>query len=168
MDKQLTIIRHAKSDWPAGCRDFDRALNERGVTNARLVGEYLHANEQQLDKVYCSTANRAQLTLKELNSYLKLTEDTLHFEQSLYLASLATLLPFIEQVSNNDNHIVLIAHNPGLTELCNYLTGDQLTNLPTCAVYTIQFGVDDWRAIGLESGIKKSLITPKMLKTNKL
>ena len=168
MDKQLTIIRHAKSDWSTGCRDFDRALNKRGISDARLVGEYLHANEQQLDKVYCSTANRAQLTLKELNSYLKLTEDTLHFEQSLYLASLATLLPFIEQVSNNDNHIVLIAHNPGLTELCNYLTGDQLTNLPTCAVYTIQFCVDEWRAIGLESGIKKSLITPKMLKTNNL
>lgn len=164
MDKRLSIIRHAKSDWPAGRRDFDRAINKRGISDARLIGNYLHANGQQFDKVYCSKANRAKLTLEQLNAVMKFTESNIRYEQSLYLASLTYLLSFIEQVSNDYNNIALIAHNPGLTNLCNYLTGDQLNNLPTCGVYTIQFCVDDWKAIGLESGVKKSLVTPKMIK----
>ena len=166
MNKQLSIIRHAKSDWSAGCRDFDRALNDRGYHDATLIGEYLQANKYQFDRVYCSTANRAKLTLEKLNVFLNLPNESVQFEQSLYLASLHHLLSFIEQVSNEYHHIALIAHNPGLTNLCNFLTGDQLENLPTCAVYTIECCVDDWRAVGLESGFKKMLITPRMLKDN--
>ncbi len=164
MDKRLSIIRHAKSDWSTGCRDFERTLNERGVKDSQLIGEYLHAKEQKFDQVYCSTANRAQLTLQKLNLFIKLTENNIHYEQSLYLASLSHLLSFIEQITDDYNHVALIAHNPGLTDLCNYFTGDNLTNLPTCAVYTIDFCVDEWRAVGLENGVKKSLITAKMLK----
>ena len=164
MNKQLSIIRHAKSDWFAGCKDFDRGLNARGYHDASLIGKYLHANKQQFDRVYCSTANRAKLTLEQLNVSLKLPKASIQFEQSLYLASLTHLVSFIEQVSNEYRHIALIAHNPGLTNLCNFIAGDQLANLPTCGVYTIQCCVDDWRAVGLESGTKKMLITPRMLK----
>ncbi|MDW3096113.1 MAG: histidine phosphatase family protein [Gammaproteobacteria bacterium] len=164
MDKRLSIIRHAKSDWSAGCRDFDRALNKRGINDAQLIGKYLSTNKQRFDKIYCSTANRAQLTLQQLNLFMKLTDNSIRYEESLYLASLTHLLAFIGNVSNDYNHIALIAHNPGLTDLCNYLTGDQLINLPTCAVYTIHFWADEWNAIGFESGTKKSLVTPKMIK----
>jgi phosphohistidine phosphatase len=166
MNKQITIIRHAKSDWSAGCRDFNRALNARGNNDAILIGKYLHANEQHFDRLYCSTANRARLTLEQLNTSLKLPKASIQFEESLYLASLTHLIAFIEQISNQYNHIALLAHNPGLTNLCVYLTGQQLANLPTCAVYSIQCCVDDWRAVGLECGTKKMLITPRMLKDN--
>ncbi len=166
MNKQLSIIRHAKSDWSGGCRDFDRALNDRGHSDAQLIGKYLFANNQQFDRVYCSTANRARLTMQQLNNFLKLPEDSVRYEQSLYLASVAHLVSFIEQFSNQDQHIALIAHNPGLTELCNYLTGDQLANLPTCAVYNIQLHADEWKAVGIECGTKKSLMTPRTLRDN--
>jgi phosphohistidine phosphatase len=166
MNKELSIIRHAKSDWSADCRDFDRGLNKRGYNDAKLIGKYLHANKQQFDRVYCSTANRAKSTLEQLNASLKLPNASIQFEESLYLASLTHLVSFIEHVSNDLRHIALIAHNPGLTDLCNFLTDDRLDNLPTCAVYTIDFHVDDWRAVGFCSGIKKMLITPRMLKDN--
>ncbi len=166
MNKQLSIIRHAKSDWSAGCRDFDRTLNNRGYNDAKLIGNYLHTSHQQFDRVFCSTANRAKLTLQQLNASLNLPTKHFQFEQSLYLASLTHLVSFIEKISDQYHHAALIAHNPGLTDLCNFLTGDQLANLPTCGVYTIQCCIDDWKAIGFESGIMKSLITPRILKGN--
>ncbi|MFK7794032.1 MAG: histidine phosphatase family protein [Gammaproteobacteria bacterium] len=166
MSKQLSVIRHAKSDWSAGCRDFDRALNDRGCSDAQLIGDYLIANNQPFDRLYCSKANRARLTLQELNHFLTLPEDSICYEQSLYLAPVAHLVSFIEQLSDQDQHVALIAHNPGLTELCNYLTGDRLSNLPTCAVYSIQLLVDEWKSIGPDCGTKKSLMTPRTLKDN--
>ena len=166
MNKQLSIIRHAKSDWSAGCRDFDRSLNDRGYSDAQLIGKYLVTNKQRFDRVYCSKANRARLTLQQLNHYLKLSEDSICYEQSLYLASVIHLVSFIEQFNDQDQHIALIAHNPGLTELCNFLTGDRLSNLPTCAVYSIQLHVDEWKTIGAECGTRNSLMTPRMLKDN--
>jgi phosphohistidine phosphatase len=166
MSKQLSIIRHAKSDGAAGCRDFDRVINDRGYQDAELIGQHLIANKQQFDRVYCSSADRAQLTCEQLNICLNLPKTDIQFEESLYLASLTHLVSFIEKISNQYEHVALIAHNPGLTDLCNFLTGDQLANLPTCSVYTIDFQVDDWRAVGFENGTKKKLLTPQMLKDN--
>jgi|TARA_B110000240_G_scaffold191320_1_gene233782 phosphohistidine phosphatase len=164
MNKQLSIIRHAKSDGGAGCIDMDRVINDRGYQDAELIGKHLIANKQQFDRVYCSSANRAQLTWEQLNTCLNLPKTDIQFEESLYLASLTHLVSFIEKISNQYEHVALIAHNPGLTDLCNFLTGDRLANLPTCSVYTIDFQVDDWRAVGFENGIKKMLVTPQMLK----
>ncbi len=164
MSKQLSIIRHAKSDWATGGRDFDRVINGRGYQDTKLIGNYLMANKQQFDRVYCSSAKRAKLTLEQLNTCLGLLKTDIQFEESLYLASLTHLVPFVEKISNQYEHVALIAHNPGLMDLCNFLTGDQLSNLPTCSVYAIDFEVDDWRAVGLENGIKKTLVTPRMLK----
>ncbi|MFK8028359.1 MAG: histidine phosphatase family protein [Gammaproteobacteria bacterium] len=164
MNKQLSIIRHAKSDWSEEMPDFDRALNKRGLNDAILIGNYLHDHNYQFDRVYCSSANRARQTLGQLNMSLNLAKDSIQLERSLYLASLAHLVSLIEQLSHSHHHVALIAHNPGLTDLCNFITGDRLGNLPTCAVYTIQCCVDDWRAVGLESGTKKMLMTPRMLK----
>jgi len=166
MDKQLTIIRHAKSDWSAGCKDYERTLNDRGYSDAQLIGEYLHANKQRFDRVYCSKAKRAQLTLHQLNQFLTLPEERIRNEQSLYLASVTHLESFIQLFSDQDQHVAIIAHNPGLTELCNYLTGDDLSHLPTCAVYSVQLYVNEWKAIGAECGARNSLITPRMLKDN--
>tara|TARA_R110002096_G_C14569312_1_gene720494 strand:- start:987 stop:1496 length:510 start_codon:yes stop_codon:yes gene_type:complete len=164
MNKQLSIIRHAKSDWSTDNKDFERVLNDRGYADAQLMGEYLQASKQQFDRVYCSTAKRAKLTLQQLNCSLKLPQSRIYYEQSLYLSSVIHLVSFIGQFNEQDNHIALIAHNPGLTDLCNFLTGDQLSNLPTCAVYSVQFFVDEWRAVGAECGTKKTLIRPRMLK----
>ena len=164
MSKHLSIIRHAKSDWSADCDDSDRVINDRGYHDANLVGQYLADNQQQFDQVYCSTAIRAKLTWEQLNVCLKVPNSRIQYEESLYLASLTHLVSFIEEISREYKHVALVAHNPGLTDLCNFLTGDQLANLPTCAVYTIDFHVDDWRAVGFESGIKKMLITPRLLK----
>jgi phosphohistidine phosphatase len=168
MNKVISIIRHAKSDWSHGCKDFDRALNERGYSDAQLMGKNLHDNKQLFNRVFCSAANRAQLTLQQLNSLLALPQANIQFESSLYLASHPQLVSFIEQVSNDYNHIALIGHNTGLTDLCNFLVGDRLTNLPTCAVYTIQTYVNDWKAIGPKCGTRTSLVTPRQLKDSHL
>lgn len=164
MSKSLHIIRHAKSDWSNECADFDRGLNKRGYADAKLIGEYLQANNYLLEQVFCSTARRARVTLEELNRYLEIPSDNIQYIDALYLASRSTLFGFVENIDNEFNNVALIGHNPGLTELSYYLSGDYLQNLPTCGVYSIYFDVDDWQAVSCDSGSTTKYITPRQLK----
>ena len=164
MSKSLHIIRHAKSDWSDECADIDRGLNKRGYGDTKLIGEYLVANDYSIERIFCSNARRARITLEELNRHLKLPSSNIEYIDALYLASRATLVGFIENMNNDDNDVAIIGHNPGLTELCYFLSGDYLQNLPTCGVYSIHFDVDDWQAIGCDSGTTTNYMTPRQLK----
>ena len=164
MPKQLSIIRHAKSAHDNTGPDRDRALNERGRSDAKLIGKFLSAQETEFDVVYCSTAIRARQTFAKINELLKIAENKIQFENDLYLAPLPELLSFIENLPNTYERVALVGHNPGLTELCNALCGGDLSNLPTCGVFTVQFSTDDWHAAGIGSGQAQKLVTPRMLK----
>ena len=164
MNKTLIIIRHAKSAWPEDVPDFQRPLNKRGYDDAQLMARYLADLTSRVEAVFCSAAERAQLTLKELNKTLKLSEKCLHINEDLYLASCKQLTRFVEALPDEINTVILIGHNPGLTELCNYFTDDCLDNLPTCGIYEVAFNVDAWRACGQSMGVRKSYCVPRMLK----
>ena len=79
MGKVMTIIRHAKSDWSSDCDDFDRVINQRGHSDAALVGEYLKANGHQYDALFSSTATRAKLTTQIITSYVTVLANNILF-----------------------------------------------------------------------------------------
>ena len=56
----------------------------------------------------------------------------------------------------------LIAHNPGITECANRLSaGEHIDNMPTCAVFTACFRLDDWSALEWESGLEAEFDYPR-------
>lgn len=164
MNKTLTIIRHAKADWPDSIEDFDRPLLARGESDAVLMGEYLKELNYSFDAVLCSAARRAKETLDKLQSVLLIDQKKIYFDYALYMTSVKSVINKIEDLPNTLNWVAIVGHNPTQTELCNYLANDNLSNLPTCGVYTITFPVNDWRAVGPGLGDTVSLVTPKMLK----
>ncbi len=61
--KTLYILRHAKTETGnAAQEDHERAINERGIEAARLMGKYLARHGILPDQVLCSTAERATQT----------------------------------------------------------------------------------------------------------
>lgn len=56
----------------------------------------------------------------------------------MYEASLQTLLHCIESTDEKIDRLMLVGHNPGLTELVNYC-GYELDNLPTCGVVVLEY-----------------------------
>ena len=164
MNKTLTIIRHAKSDWPELTQDFDRPLLERGINDAQLMGKYMQESNYNIDAIFCSGAIRTRQTLENIRTKFIVAEDKIQFDDQIYRASITSTMKWLENLPSSLNWVAIIGHNPTQTELCNYLANDNLTNLPTCGVYTISFSVDDWKAIGYGLGACVSFITPKMLK----
>ena len=69
-------------------------------------------------------------------------------EQRLYLADTAILLATVRRADDAARSLMLIGHNPGLTDFANSLTPDRrIDNLPTTGLFVVDFPVDRWREI---------------------
>lgn len=145
---QLTLIRHAKSSWNDELlSDYERPLNKRGLENAPLMGRILREHDIQFDLMVSSPAQRAATTAELLARELGYPADQISFNKSLYGADVSTLLEVVQMLPGNNRRIAIVAHNPGLTEFCNYLCNSGIGNMPTGSVACIRLAVDDWSAV---------------------
>ena len=150
---QLTLIRHAKSSWDdPTLSDFDRPLNKRGKKNAPLMGKIIKKRGLVFDQIVSSPAARAIATARLIAEKLGFPEQNIQRLEALYAASLGDLLQCIRSLDKQHTKIALVAHNPGMTDLCNRLSGESIANLPTCAVAVIEFELDDWEAVSGDTG----------------
>ena len=69
MQRQLTLLRHAKSSWDGThVKDRDRPLNERGERDAPLMGRRLRARGARPTLILTSPALRARRTAQVIAS----------------------------------------------------------------------------------------------------
>ena len=58
-------------------------------------------------------------------------------------------------------HVALVAHNPGLTDLCEALAGVRIDNVPTCGIVRMSLTVDAWRSVSQGCGTLLDFDYPK-------
>ncbi len=148
MPKTLYLVRHAKSDWNTGDSDFDRPLNKRGLRDAPEMGDRLKARGDLPELIICSTAKRAQQTLKALNLGVA---NVIH-ESRIYEASTGDLLEIVQKLDDSVETAMLIGHNPSMTWLASMLSGVRIEGMPTCSVATILLDANHWKSAGADNG----------------
>ena len=169
--KSLTLLRHAKSSWDdPTARDFDRALNQRGVKGARLIGRYMGREGLRYDHVVSSPAVRCTETLDQLwDGYGEHLHPT--WDRRIYLASCVTLLDVVNEAPDTAARVLMCGHNPGFEDLALLLTPDAPDPLrdqieekfPTAALVEIEFDIDRWADVERGSGRIARLIRPRDL-----
>ena len=131
--KTLHIIRHAKSSWENDfLADIDRPLNERGIRTCHLMAQYIYDAGCGFENVYCSPAVRAQSTIELISEQITDTVVKWQIDRELYTFDSGDLLRWLRAVEDSISEIVIVAHNPGLTDLCNDLSNSDIRNIPTC------------------------------------
>ena len=150
--KRLTLMRHADARWnDPGMPDLDRPLNRRGTVAAEAMGRRLLHLELVPDLLLVSPARRTQQTADIVARELSLSVRHVQREEALYLASAADMLRLIQDTGPRIAHLMVIAHNPGASDLIHLLVPrGGISTLTTAAVCSIVFETDDWRAIGAE------------------
>lgn len=160
--KTLIFIRHAKSDWSNFfVTDFDRELNERGMRDAPMMGEVLAKKNLRPDRIISSPALRAKLTIKTLAPYIPYPENQILFDHILYGGGIEAIAELISSTPPNVHTLILVGHNPELTEHANYFSGSDIENIPTCGVVAMQLKHDDWKSIGENSAELLYILRPK-------
>ncbi|MBE9560803.1 MAG: histidine phosphatase family protein [Proteobacteria bacterium] len=163
---ELILMRHAKSDWHSHTADIDRPLNDRGVGDAVLMGAYLKRMNLLPDTMVISSAQRTQETASLLLKSLQVDEKNIIFDRQLYLADRDTLRETIEIYAREDQCLLILAHNPGMDYIVDYLASSppSLSSsgklMTTCAAAC--FTLDSLEALKKPGqGVLKSLIRPK-------
>ncbi|WP_271767701.1 SixA phosphatase family protein [Aquimarina algiphila] len=160
--KTLYIIRHAKSSWEFDVTDDKRPLNQRGLSDADLVGKELKTIVKTVDKVLCSPAERAYSTAKIILSHLDISKDVFSLEPNLYDFDGTMVMDVINSCNDEIKTLMIFGHNHAFTSIANFLGSKQIDNLPTAGVVVIEFDTDKWKDLP----VGKTLLTiyPKSLR----
>ena len=150
--KTFTLLRHAKSSWDnSSLVDFDRPLNARGKKNAPVMAKRLKTAGIRPSLILSSPAKRAWSTAKIIAKEISYPIEFLQRDRDLYHAEAGRLLDVIATQDEGFKSILLVAHNPGLTDLANELVPGLTSNLPTCGFVSVLVDVDTWDLRGRRS-----------------
>ena len=144
--KRLTLLRHAKSSWTeVSLADHDRVLSERGERDAPRMGKRMAARKVRPSLIIVSSAARARATAKFIAEALKYPAEFLQVEKELYLATADQILELVCSHDDNFADLLIIGHNPGMTDLVNHLLPSiGIKTLPTSGVVALDFATNKW------------------------
>lgn len=135
----LVLLRHAKSAWPDGVGDEQRPLAERGRRDAPAAGRWLREHVR-VDLVVCSPAVRTRQTWRLVSAELDVAPE-FQLDDRIYDATAAELVAVVRELPPSAATVLVIGHNPGLSELVHVLGGTPV-ELKTSAVAVLRGDVE--------------------------
>jgi phosphohistidine phosphatase len=118
--KRLLLLRHAHADEARpGVADIDRPLSTRGRVEALDAARCIAAAGLRCDALLVSPAARTRQTATIVAAELDIAEPP-RFDASVYLGNGATLLTALQHCAKPLETLLLVGHNPGLSELAQH------------------------------------------------
>lgn len=162
-NRTLLVMRHAKSSWKTNEPDARRPLNARGTRDAVVAGQAVAGFAP--DVVWCSPALRAQQTWQAARLGGAACPDVRTADE-LYAASARTLLDVIRRTPASARTALVIAHEPGVSDLVLELsTSSRLRDeveqkFPTAGIVALSFA-SDWDELGPASAVLTDFVVPR-------
>jgi len=151
--KLLILARHAKSSWEyPELEDIERPLNTRGRRDAPEMAKRLSGLSIKPDLLWSSPAIRAAMTARIYAAVLGFSLEEIRFSEAMYSGSYMDLFKTIKSFSEKFKQVMLVGHNPVLTDLANYLIGEKIDNIPTAGVVGISISQKSWSLLNKHSG----------------
>lgn len=146
--KRLTLMRHGDAQWKdPEVEDFARPLNRRGNVEAEAMARRLTELTLIPDLIIASPALRTQQTAEIIARELALPPRSLRNEEALYLSGAQEILQLARAIGPRIAHLMIIGHNPGISELVHLLAPrPDMSGLATAAVCSVTFDIDRWSA----------------------
>jgi phosphohistidine phosphatase len=146
MRRQLVLVRHGHAEPEReGLADIDRSLDERGRREAAQSARDLLQAHCVPNLLLTSAAQRTRATAALLARGLGLGEEHIRVEPVLYLASSSTLLQVLQQCPDSARTVLVVGHNPGLSELARRFDARRTQiELQTGGVCCLELGDEPW------------------------
>ena len=132
MLQRLVLLRHGDA-LPAsrGMRDFERPLSDKGLREARAAAQAILPLLPSPDLILASRAVRTTQTAEAVRDTAFAGVPVIT-EPALYLATSDALLDVLRGLGEGFRSVLLVGHNPGISEACARLAGDgRPLSLPT-------------------------------------
>jgi phosphohistidine phosphatase len=143
MQRTIILMRHAKANWPSPMQsDFDRTLHTRGLHDAPMMGQRLAKRGMEVNAIISSTAVRAKQTAELVAQAL--SQKIIEYKPELYHASPSTISEVIYSLDKNLQTVLIVCHNPGITDWVNQQCGVITGNMPAASFAAFTFESDYW------------------------
>ena len=148
--KKVFLLRHSDAEYISKSgTDFDRNLSQEGQQKILNYKEkYQHV--LNVEAVFCSSSHRTRETLRLLN----LPINACSFHDELYGATTYELISFLQAIPPFATSVLLVGHNPGLSDLVSYLIDERIDMNPFQLV-EIELEISEWKLITKGIGIEK-------------
>lgn len=162
--KTLLILRHGKSSWDDPMqRDSERPLLNKGRFRTQLIADYMAENQLIPDLIISSPAVRAYDTAVIIALSIGYKPEKIIQNGELYFVDSEKYSEAVFGVSKEVNTLLLVGHNPMITEFCNMFLSPMIDNLPTSGLCAVQLETDNWSQLHTCSFTNTHLVFPKKL-----
>lgn len=167
-NKQLVLLRHAKSSWDDPfLDDFDRPLAKRGRKAGKRLSAWFKTGAIQPDLVLCSPATRTRETLALIADAIG-PAAKVEYDKGLYLAETEDLLAKLRQAGPAAATVLVIGHNPGMQELAIALLrpgarkdrAKLAEKFPTATVACFNLAIPAWTDLQLGEATLTHFVRP--------
>ena len=144
---ELLLFRHADAEArSAHVSDFQRPLSDIGRAAAQSAARRLARMPWQPQRLLYSPAQRTAETAAILAAALELDGKRLQALPALYLATPDTLRAELKDHHGEAQRLLIVGHNPGLSEFGARLAARYAGQmLPTAAYWHITLDAADWQ-----------------------
>jgi phosphohistidine phosphatase len=151
--KFLYLFRHAEAEQPAGgAYDYRRTLSPHGMIDAARMGRLLKSKIPLINEIVSSPSERTRMTAFVLAEQMGFDENNIVYDEKLYEGAPRHYLAAINHLAETHDHALLVGHNPSITYLAEYLTHEDLGNVPTAGVVAIAFDNLSWSQVSARTG----------------
>ena len=142
---ELILMRHAAA-VPAAidASDFERALSGPGRVEAVQAARRLAREAPAIGRVLYSPAQRTRTTADIVVAELALAEEAVVAMPTLYAATPATIRDAIAREHGGARVLLVVGHNPGLSELAGELSA-RPRQLPTAGFWRGALDEEQWQ-----------------------
>jgi phosphohistidine phosphatase len=150
--KKLYLMRHGNASFDSS-DDFTRNLTKVGKKNVNKVAKYAIKNNIVPELIYCSIAQRVVETVSLFTSKLNHKFNIIK-KESFYIGEFNDYIKIFNDINNKINSVMIVGHNPIMTELIKYITNESLPDtisLPQAGFVEVEMFCD-WCEISNECG----------------
>lgn len=141
--RHLYLLRHAHAEDDHNKDDLKRNLSKEGIKEAEAVADLLIKIHIKPALIITSHANRAYQTAQVIAETIKYPVKSIQLEQEVYNADEEGLLDLIQRQDEMYSCILLVGHNPQISQLLYKLT-NSMDSLPTAGIALIESPTNSW------------------------
>lgn len=156
--RTLYIMRHPKKDNKSKEDDFFIPLSQEGIKDTHNIAQQLIERNIKVDLIVSSPSLRTETTSLILAQDLDIKKSIL-YNEVLYQGYLDELLDEIAFTYHNIETLLIVGHNPLLSNLAHHFTGYK-DKLATGIVMKIEFNCNSWVEVTQNNARNVSFLTP--------
>lgn len=149
MIRTLILVRHSKAEnRHSSSKDFDRSLTDEGKSDSMKMGNFLLKSGIIPDFIITSPAIRTYQTASIFANIFKIDSNNISTPGILYYCSAKATLDQIYGLPETINNLLVVAHNPGISDLSRGLSEGRSSYMDNTQVIFLTYNIEHWHQVG--------------------